>query len=134
MKLSTKTGYGLRACFILALHDGEIVPISDLVKCTTVTQKYLEKILALLAKDGILATKRGVNGGYRLAREAEAITVGEIFRCLEDNLEFSDCLSGVCDDEYCPNRDLMRHLYATINDSLDAYSLADFVKDNTCHS
>jgi len=131
VKVSSKSRYGLKACFVLALHETETIPIGELVKGSQVTQKYLEKILSMLVKAEILATVRGVNGGYRLAKRPDDITVGAIFRVLEDNLEISDCSSG-CTDEYCPNRNIMRKLGETINSVLDSYTLADLVKDNTC--
>ena len=131
MKVSTKSRYGLKACFVLALHDQEVLPIGELVKGSQVTQKYLEKILGMLVKAKILSTVRGANGGYCLAKSPAQITVGEIFRVLEDNLEISDCSHG-CKDEYCPNRNIMRRLGETINNVLDGYTLADLVKDNTC--
>lgn len=133
MKISTKAGYGLRACFILSLHEGEVLSVADIVKCTAISQKYLERILCTLSKDGIVTAKRGANGGYTLAKPASEISVGEIFRSLEDNLEITDCIGGVCNDQYCPNRNLMQKLYAHINELLDGYSLKDLLKDNTCY-
>lgn len=132
MKLSTKARYGLRACFVLALNGDKVMPIGELAQKSSVTPKYLEKLMRILKKDGLVTAERGTYGGYFLAKDPKDITVGEIFRSLEDNLELTDCLGEGCSDEYCPNRNILKKLYISINSTLDSFTLKDLVDDYKC--
>ncbi|MDR0856567.1 MAG: Rrf2 family transcriptional regulator [Clostridiales bacterium] len=130
MKLSTKSRYGLRACFVLAQRqEGARLSVAELTQYSGVSQPYLEKILARLADAGVLESARGCEGGYRLAKRPQDVSVGQIVRTLEDNLELTDCLGKGCADAQCPNRRVLRKLYDTINGALDAYSLQDMVNE-----
>lgn len=130
MKLSTKARYGLKACFVLAKAHGSTVNSAELSKASGVTPKYLDRLLRLLMHDGLVVSERGVSGGYRLTREPENISVGEVFRALEDNLEISDCVGAGCAEGNCPNRNILRKLYISINEVLDKHSLQDLVNDH----
>ncbi|HHW90276.1 MAG TPA: Rrf2 family transcriptional regulator [Clostridiales bacterium] len=132
MKLSTKARYGLKACFILALSKDNLLTLSELSARTQVTPKYLEKIMKMLIKSGIVRSTRGLYGGYSLCKNPSEISVGEIFRALEDNLEITACVSDECDDQYCPNRNILKKLYIGINDLLDSHSLQDLIDDYKC--
>lgn len=132
MKLSTKARYGLKACFILALSKDNLLTLSEISARTRVTPKYLEKLLNMLIKNGIVKSTRGLYGGYSLSKNPSEISVGEIFRALEDNLEITACVSDDCDDEYCPNRNILKKLYNGINDLLDSHSLQDLIDDYKC--
>jgi Rrf2 family protein len=132
MKLSTKARYGLKACFILALSKDNMLALPELSSRTRVSPKYLEKLMRMLIKDDIVESIRGVHGGYRLKKTPEDISVGQIFRALEDNLEITACVSDECDDEYCPNRNILKKLYLSINDLLDSHSLQDLINDYKC--
>ena len=132
MKLSTKARYGLKACFILALSKDNLLTLSEISARTRVTPKYLEKLLNMLIKNGIVKSTRGLYGGYSLSKNPSEISIGEIFRALEDNLEITACVSDDCDDEYCPNRNILKKLYNGINDLLDSHSLQDLIDDYKC--
>jgi len=132
MKLSTKARYGLKACFVLALSKDNMLALSELSNRTRVSTKYLEKLMRLLKKDGIVESVRGLYGGYRLRKAPQEISVGQIFRALEDNLEITACVSDECSDEYCPNRNILKKLYIGINELLDSHSLQDLINDYKC--
>ena len=106
--------------------------LPELSSRTRVSPKYLEKLMRMLIKDDIVESIRGVHGGYRLKKTPEDISVGQIFRALEDNLEITACVSDECDDEYCPNRNILKKLYLSINDLLDSHSLQDLINDYKC--
>lgn len=128
MKLTTRTKYGLKMCFLIA-QSGEPVPLSSLQKQTQHSEKYLEQLLALLKKGGVLKAERGVNGGYRLARPAAAITMKEILDALGDGLDLSDCTDGVCKDTNCPNKQFFARLSDSVNKMLSSFSLQDMVNE-----
>jgi Rrf2 family protein len=84
MNISVKGEYALEALFDLTAHQvGEPVKIADIAKRQRIPQKFLELILASLKQGGFVESRRGAEGGYLLARPAEAITVGEVLRFIE---------------------------------------------------
>ena len=98
MKMSSKARYGLYAAVELAknYNSDEYLNVSTLSQATGVTEKYLEQIIALMKKAGIVSATRGASGGYKLTAEPDAITVGQVLRAVEDNLEIVDCLHAEC--------------------------------------
>ena len=88
MKLSTKGRYGLRALIDLAVYSEEsAVSIGSIAARQKISESYLEQLMAKLRKAGLVVSIRGAGGGYRLARPAGEISVGDILRALEGNLE-----------------------------------------------
>lgn len=84
MNISVKSEYALHAIFDLASqHPGEPTKIADIARRQKIPQKFLELILAGLKQGGFVESRRGAEGGYLLARPAEAITVGEVLRFVE---------------------------------------------------
>ena len=129
MKLSSRAKYGLRICFLLGLNENEICPLTTLVKQTDLSPKYLEQILAMLKNGGIVNSKRGVDGGYILSRPAEEITILEILKALHDDFEITECVTNNCSDDYCPNRNILKKLYETVNNTLNTTSLREMIED-----
>jgi Rrf2 family protein len=84
MNISVKGDYALQAIFDLASQPrGEPVKIADIARRQHIPQKFLELILASLKQGGFVESRRGAEGGYLLARPADAITVGEVLRFVE---------------------------------------------------
>ncbi|MBR2988678.1 MAG: Rrf2 family transcriptional regulator, partial [Clostridia bacterium] len=114
MKLSTRARYGLRLCFLIGVA-GEKTSLPTLVKQTDLSEKYLEQLLAMLRKGGVVESVRGAGGGYYLSKSADQTTIKEILVALDDGFEMTDCISGKCQDEYCPNKIIFRRLYDGID-------------------
>ncbi len=86
MNISVKGEYALKALFDLATQPPqEPVKIADIARRQKIPQKFLELILAGLKQGGFVESRRGAEGGYRLARPADAITVGEVLHFVEGN-------------------------------------------------
>lgn len=84
MNISVKGEYALEALFDLAQQrPGEPVKIGDIARRRSIPQKFLELILAGLKQGGFVESRRGAEGGYFLARSANAITVGQVLRFME---------------------------------------------------
>ncbi len=129
MKLSSKTHYGLIACHILGVNYPEnSVSASVLEKHIGVSGKYLEKIMRMLSNRNIVTASRGANGGYYLAREPKDITVGEVVRALEDDMEIIECVSKDRSCKCCPTSSVWKKLYEGINTLLDSMSLEQMIK------
>lgn len=92
MKLSTKGRYGLRAMIDIAVYsEKEPVPICKIAERQSLSERYLEQLMSLLRKNGLIRSVRGAGGGYVLAKDASEISVGDVLRALEGSLEPVDC-------------------------------------------
>lgn len=128
MKLSSKTHYGLIACHILAKNYPDTpVSASALEGHIAVSGKYLEKIMRMLSKRGIVCANRGASGGYFLARAPKEISVGEIVRALEDDMEIIECVKDGGKCKCCPSSGVWKRLYSGINEILDGMNLEQLI-------
>lgn len=88
MRISTKGRYGLRAVLDLALRsDGSQVPLLNIAQRQDISTNYLEQVISLLRKAGIVNSVKGAQGGYILAEKPDKITIGRILRALEGDLK-----------------------------------------------
>ncbi|MBB2182328.1 RrF2 family transcriptional regulator [Lachnospiraceae bacterium MD1] len=136
MKLSTKGRYGLRAAVDLAVHaDEDTVALSQIAERQGISMNYLEQLIAKLKKDGIVKSVRGAQGGYMLALPAEDISVGDILRALEGDLNPVDC-SEIVGDNSCRNSDscvtkyVWKRISDSINDAVDGIKLSELVAES----
>jgi len=136
MKLSTKGRYGLRALIDLALHsEEEAVSISSISSRENISISYLEQLVAKLKKANLVISSRGAGGGYRLAKPAAQISVGDILRALEGNLEAVVC-PGLGSDSTCEGSDtcVTKYVWERINNSIttavDEISLEQLVEQS----
>jgi Rrf2 family protein len=89
--ISTKGAYGLTAIVILAKEDNkQLLQIKDIAAKGDIPQNYLEQILVLLKKSGLVKSVRGANGGYKLSRDTKDISVYEVLNSLECCLAQTD--------------------------------------------
>lgn len=119
MKLSTKGRYGLRALIDLAVNsETESVSISSIATRQGISEAYLEQLMAKLKKAGLVISMRGAQGGYRLAKAANQISVGDVLRALEGNLDAVQC-AGLS-EEGCQGASLCvsKYVWQKINESI----------------
>ena len=128
MNISVKSEYALLALFDLALQPvGEPVKIAEIARRQKIPQKFLELILSSLKQGGFVESRRGAEGGYRLARASDQITVGQVLRFVEESKT--------------PKRaeafdDLWKRVDAAISGILDQTTFAEIVqrwKDSQSH-
>lgn len=120
MKISTKGRYGLRAFIDLARHSTrEPVSISSISARQDISERYLEQLMALLKKAGLVKSVRGAGGGYILAKDAAQISVGEVLRALEGSLEPVTC-AAFHPEESCNVQDacVAKYVWQKINESV----------------
>ena len=132
MKVSTRGDYASRALLSLALQADATKPTSvrDIAERTGLPQPYLEQILLALKGAGIVRSKRGVGGGYVLAREPSQITLGEIVSAVDGPISVGDFgephQDGACDHEgQCVLLAVWGGLSRTMRGHLDSFTLAD---------
>ena len=121
MKLSTKGRYGLRAMIDLARYsEVEPVSINSIAARQNISERYLEQLVALLRKAGLVKSIRGATGGYILAKDAAEISVGDILRALEGSLEPVKC-AAFYSEEGCMASDgyVTKYVWQKINDSIN---------------
>ena len=119
MKLSTKGRYGLRALIDLALYgEEEAVSIQSISARQQISDSYLEQLVRKLKKAGLVTSVRGAQGGYRLAKPAGEISVGDVLRALEGSMKVVDCPEN---GEACTNYDscVTKYVWRRINDSIN---------------
>ena len=131
MMISTRGRYALKVMIDLASHDPErYIPLKDIAERQECSEKYLENIISVLSKEGLLDGVRGKGGGYRLTRTPEEYSVGEILRLVEGPLVPVSCLEqspNLCNRaETCQTLPMWEKLGEMINTYLDGISLAEF--------
>lgn len=104
--LSSKTKYGIKALVYLYRNsDQGPVSIATIAEAENISHKFLESILLLLKKDGILASKKGKNGGYYLLKHPDEVMMTDVFRLLNGPIAMYPCASlnyyEICED--CPD-------------------------------
>ena len=134
VKVSTRGDYASRALLSLALHAEHEGPTSvrDIAERTGLPQPYLEQILLALKGAGLVRSKRGVGGGYVLARSPSDITLGEIVSAVDGPIAVGDFgrphEDGACDHE---GQCVLLTVWSDVGDHmrrhLDGYTLADCV-------
>ena len=134
MKISTKGRYGLRAVLDIAMHD-EAASVSSIAARQFISENYLERLIAMLKKAGIVNSLRGAQGGYVLARPADEISVGEVLRALEGDLNPVDCAERDGSGELCEGADtcvtkfVWKRISDSINQAVDNLMISELARD-----
>jgi Rrf2 family cysteine metabolism transcriptional repressor len=122
MNLSVKSEYALQAVLDLALQPpGESVKIADIARRQKIPQKFLELILASLKQGGFVESRRGAEGGYRLAKPAAEITIGQVMHYVEEGKRIKRGASH-------PFADLWKRVDDAISSIVDHTTFADLAR------
>lgn len=135
MKISTKGRYALRMMIDLAEQQqngcSAYIPLKEIAERQAIELKYLEQIVALLKKAGLIQGVRGINGGYRLVRPPSEYTVKEILQVTEGSLVPVACMetpSNLCPRHtFCKTLPFWEALDAHISSFLERWTLQDFL-------
>lgn len=136
VKLSTKGRYGLKAMFELALHYGEgPIPLKNIAEVQEISEHYLEQLIAVLKKNGLVNSVRGAQGGYMLVDSPRKIRVGDVIRALEGDLAPVDCINdsggNKCSKENnCVTRMVWEKINDSINSVIDSITLEDMIEEH----
>ena len=134
MKISTKGRYALRMLIELAENQGEgYLSLKEIADHQNISKKYLEQIIPTLNNSDILKTTRGIQGGYRLAKPASEIKVGDVLRTTEGSLVPVACLELdpiECDRaQNCATLPMWKGLSEVINNYLDSITIQDLLNE-----
>jgi len=117
----------------LARFKGKICPLKIISEKEGISFDYLEKIISKLEKAGLLLAKKGVQGGYFLAKSPEKIRVREVLRVLEGEISLVRCINKK-EKYFCPKkkkcltRNFWKKIQKTLNNALSSITLADLIK------
>ncbi len=134
MKLSTRCRYGIHAMFDLAQNAGNgPQTIRSIAERQLVPEQYLEQIIGVLRREGLVESVRGAQGGYMLAKAPGEISVGQLLRLLEGPVLIADCIidEGACiRSGQCPSRLVWEQLSKCIDAVVDSITLQDMLEDH----
>ena len=130
--ISTRGRYALRVMIDLAEHRSEgYIPMKIVANRQGISLKYLEQIMPILTKNGLVEAVHGKGGGYRLVREPQEYRTSEILRYTEGDLASVACLAegaSVCDKaKSCKTVEFWKGLNNVMNQYLDGVTLEDFI-------
>lgn len=128
MKISTKGRYAVRMIVDLAEHRSDgFIALKDIAERQNISKKYLEQIVPLLNRSGILKANRGYQGGYMLAKRPDELTVCEILKITEGSIAPVACLDFEpiqCErSEECSTLYIWEGLYKVITDYLKGITI-----------
>lgn len=137
MKVSTRGRYAIRVMLDLAEHDqSEYIPLIDIAKRQEISEKYLEAIVSLLVKAGLLTALRGKRGGYRLTRTPDQYTLKDILQttegafapvaCLEE--EVNTCMRA----SECKTLKVWTDFQKLVNDYFESITLQSLMGEEGC--
>ncbi len=132
LKMSTRGLYGIKALYELARRPGEEpVTIREISERHGLPVPFLEQVLNRLKRGGLVESRRGTNGGYRLSRAPEDITLGDAVRALEGPIALCDCLQREGGNpksnraEGCVTSEIYRRLGHEVERAFDSVTLRD---------
>lgn len=133
MKISTRGQNAIKLMLDLATYNyGEPVKVKDIARRQNISEKYLEQIVSVLQKAGLVKSVRGAHGGYILRFLPEEYTVGQILKTVEGSMAPTDCVgeNGTpCENKStCASYRLWEKLDRAMNDVLEGITLADMLE------
>ena len=140
MRLSTKVRYGVRAMTELARRDdGRFTPLRHLAESQGLSAKYLEQMASQLRIAGLIHSIRGVDGGYRLAKAANRISIWDIYCVLDVSSELLDCRNSNCSDrsgkcsryKRCAAKNIWLELSESVQAVMKSWTLQRLADDQT---
>ena len=138
LRLTKKADYGLMALKFIAEHaDSVSLSAKDIAEAYHIPPQLLAKILQRLAKEGLLRSHAGMNGGYTLSRGAKEITAFEVIRAIDGPLFITSCVteSGLCDlTNSCTIKEPLARVNESISDVLKKIRISDLVESDHTHA
>ena len=131
MKLTTKGRYAVTAMLDLAIHaQAKPVPLADISKRQGVSLSYLEQLFSRLRRGNLVDSARGPGGGYRLARAAVEISVVDVLKAIDENIDITNCAQrGDCQNgEPCLTHELWCDLSKQIFEFLEGITLGQLIE------
>ncbi len=134
MQLTRQSEYAIRTLLELSKYsDGEFIQSRAIAIQQDLPVQFLNKTVQILARTGLVETRRGMQGGIRLAVKPETITIADVVVAIEGKIAINPCLA---DDYHCVNRpncrvhEILERAQSAMLAELDKETLADLVRDD----
>jgi FeS assembly SUF system regulator len=134
LRISKLTDYGTVLLAHLARNPDDVCSAADIASHTGIALPTASKLLKALARNGLVTSTRGANGGYRLARAAEEISAAEIIDALEGPVSITECSANDshCDiEEACSVGNAWQRINVAIRNALQEVSLVDLLRSSS---
>lgn len=131
LRVSRLTDYATVVMTCIAAHSDDVLSTAQIADETHLELPTVSKLLKSLGHAGLVESFRGVNGGYRLARPADAINLAEIVEAMEGPIGMTECgvTEGQCDREaQCGVRGSWQRISSVLDNALRAVSLSDMLR------
>jgi len=134
MRLTTRTNLAMRTLMFCAVNGEQLVRKADVAAYCNASENHLALVIHMLAQSGFIETTRGRHGGIRLAKPAEEICVGDVFRHFEADVPFAECFDrtgNACPlTACCRLREALLAALDAFYTSLDRVRLSDLTVGN----
>jgi Rrf2 family nitric oxide-sensitive transcriptional repressor len=134
MRLTTRTNLAARTLMFCAVNDGRLVRTSDIAERCNASTNHIARVVQQLQAEGYLETLRGRTGGLRLAKPADRISIGAVFRIFETDIPFAECFDekqNTCPlSATCRLRSYIIRALEAFYHELDMVTLDDLVRGN----
>jgi len=131
IKISTKGRYAARLMLYLAVHPKtNPVLLREIAENEEISEGYLEHVIPMLKNSGLVISSRGAQGGYKLSRKPEEITLKEIIEATEGPIRLVECTgaNSTCERiSVCVTRDIWKEISDKISQFLESITLKDMV-------
>ena len=134
LRLSKLTDYGTVVLAHLAANNDSVCSAADVATATGVAVPTVSKLLKSLGKNGLVTSKRGANGGYKLSRDPRDISAADIIDALEGPVSITECSASDSQCEYegfCSVGGAWQRVNIAIRRALDDVSLSDLIRSNS---
>jgi len=135
VRIAKLTDYAIVLLTWLASGDGSLFAAAELATATQLPYPTVSKILKVLSRAGLVSSVRGFQGGYRLARPADRVSVAEIIAAMEGPIALTECSAdapGLCDLEpVCPVTHRWQRINAVVRDALQSLTLEEMTQPLT---
>jgi Rrf2 family nitric oxide-sensitive transcriptional repressor len=132
MRLSVFSDYALRVLMQAALRTPELTTIDEVAHSFGISRNHLSKVVHQLSCHGFISTRRGIGGGFTLARPLKEITLGEVIRLTEGDDAVIDCVTGKSRScvifPTCKLKGVLAEAAQAFYEVLDNYTLQDLVR------
>ncbi len=134
MRLTIRTNLAARTLMFCAVNDAELVRTSDIAERCNASINHVARVVQLLQAEGYIETLRGRTGGIRLAKPADRISIGTVFRIFETDIPFAECFDetrNTCPlSSTCRLRSYVVRALEAFYHELDMVTLEDLVRGN----
>jgi Rrf2 family iron-responsive transcriptional regulator len=132
MRLTRQTNYAIRILMYCTANQGQLSRIPEIAAAYSVSELFLFKILQPLVENGLVQTVRGRNGGVRLGKPANEITLFDVVRATEESFAMAECFENDATDcpliDSCSLNEALRKALGAFFEVLESYTIEDLVK------